>query len=179
MTAERGAIIQYNLKRQEIGKIMEFNATFLVTIISFIVFVFLMNKILYAPVLNIMEERNNFVNGNYNSANENDAKSEELINQKEEKLSDAKNEARGKYIEALNGYKNKKSEMVAEAQNSAKDELEQAKADLQRLSDDVKNGLKASMTDLANDIVEKVIGYRSDVNGFDDNAVNEVLWGKG
>ncbi len=156
---------------------MEFNATFLVTIISFIMFVFLMNKILYAPILNIMEERKNFVDGNYNSANENDAKSEELTHQKEEQLAGAKDEARGKYVETLDGYKNQKSEMVADAQNSAKNDVEQAKAELQRLSDDVKNGLKSSMTGLANDIVEKVIGYRSEVNGFDDNKVNEVLWG--
>ncbi len=156
---------------------MEFNATFLATIISFLVFVILMNKILYAPILNIMEERKNFVDGNYNAAHANDVKSEELTNQKEEKILGAKDEARGKYVETLDGYKNQKSEMVANAQNSAKDEIEQAKSDLRQLSDDVKNGLKGSMTDLANDIVEKVIGYRSNVEGFDDNKVNEVLWG--
>jgi F0F1-type ATP synthase membrane subunit b/b' len=50
---------------------MEFNGTFFVTIITFIVFVFLMNKILYAPILNIMEERKNFVDGNYKTALEN------------------------------------------------------------------------------------------------------------
>lgn len=156
---------------------MEFNGTFLVTIISFLVFVFLMNKILYAPVLNIMEERKNFVDGNYDAAHQNEAKSEELTNQKEEKLTEAKNEARGKYVETLDGYKNQKSEMVSEAQNSAKDEIEQAKSDLRQLSDDVKNGLKGSMNNLANDIVEKTIGYRSQADGFDDNKVNEVLWG--
>ncbi len=156
---------------------MEFNGTFLVTIISFLVFVFLMNKILYAPVLNIMEERKNFVDGNYDAAHQNEAKSEELTNQKEEKLTEAKNEARGKYVETLDGYKNQKSEMVSEAQNTAKDEIEQAKSDLKQLSDDVKNGLKGSMNDLANDIVEKTIGYRSQADGFDDNKVNEVLWG--
>lgn len=156
---------------------MEFNATFLATIISFIVFVFLMNKILYAPILNIMEERKNFVDGNYDTAQANDAKSEELTSQKEEKLTEAKDEARGKYVETLDGYKNQKSEMISDAQNSARDEIEQAKADLRQLSDDVKNGLKGSMSDLANDIVEKVIGYRSEANGFDDNKVNEVLWG--
>lgn len=156
---------------------MEFNATFLATIISFILFVFLMNKILYAPILNIMEERKNFVDGNYDEAHANDAKSEELANQKEQKLTGAKDEARGKYIETLNGYKNQKSEMIMQAQHSAKDEIERAKSDLRQLSDDVKNGLKGSMTDLANDIVEKVIGYRSNIDYLDDNAVNEVLWG--
>lgn len=156
---------------------MEFNATFLATIISFILFVILMNKILYAPILNIMEERKNFVDANYNSAKENDAKSEDLVNEKEEKLSGAKDDARDKYLETIDGYKTQKSEMITDAQNSAKEELEQARADLKALSDDVKNGLKGSMTDLANDIVEKVIGYRSEVNGVDDNKVNEVLWG--
>lgn len=156
---------------------MEFNATFLATIISFILFVILMNKILYAPILNIMEERKNFVDANYNSAKENDAKSEDLVNEKEEKLSGAKDDARDKYLETIDGYKTQKSEMIADAQDSAKEELEQARADLKALSDDVKNGLKGSMTDLANDIVEKVIGYRSEVNGVDDNKVNEVLWG--
>lgn len=156
---------------------MEFNATFLATIISFLVFVFLMNKILYAPILNIMEERKNFVDGNYDEAHANDVKSEELTNQKEKKLTGAKDEARGKYIETLDGYKTQKSEMITQAQQSAKGEIEQAKSDLRQLSDDVKNGLKNSMNDLANDIVEKAIGYRSNIDCFDDSAVNEVLWG--
>ena len=65
---------------------MEFNATFLATIISFIVFVILMNKILYAPILNIMEERKNFIDGNYKSAEENNAKSQKLTQEKEEKI---------------------------------------------------------------------------------------------
>ena len=29
-----------------------------------------------------------------------------------------------------------------------------------------------------NDIVEKVIGYRSEVQGFDEDVVNKVLWEK-
>ena len=32
------------------------------------------------------------------------------------------------------------------------------------------------MTDLANDIVEKMIGYRSEVQGFDNDAVNRILY---
>ena len=57
---------------------MEFNATFLATIISFVLFVILMNKILYAPILSIMEERKAFIDGNYKSAKENDEKVAEL-----------------------------------------------------------------------------------------------------
>ena len=81
-------------------KKMEFNATFIVTIITFIVFVFLMNKILYAPILNIMEERRNVIDGNYKLANDCDEKSQDLVAEKEEKIAEARNVARGKYTVA-------------------------------------------------------------------------------
>ena len=60
-------------------KKMEFNATFLATIVSFIVFVFLMNKVLYAPILNVMEARKNFIADNFKTAEKNNAKSNSII----------------------------------------------------------------------------------------------------
>ena len=155
---------------------MEFNATFIVTIITFIVFVFLMNKILYAPILNIMEERKNVIDRNYKFANENDAKVEELVSEKEEKLAIAKEEAREKYSETMDGYKSEKAEIITESQNSSRDELEASRTELMNLSNEVKDGLKSRMTDLANDIVEKVIGYRSEINGFDNQKIDEILY---
>ena len=158
---------------------MEFNGTFLATIITFIVFVFIMNRILYRPILGIMEERKNFIDSNYKSAQENDSKTKELTEEKDAKLNDAREDARGKYVEAVDEFKSQKADIISEAQTSANEELERSREELKGVSDEVKNALKGSMNDLANDIVEKVIGYRSDIEGFDDNKVNEVLWGEG
>ena len=155
---------------------MQFNGTFLATILTFIVFVFLMNKILYAPILGIMNERQKFIDDNYKNAKDNDNKTETLTSEKEEKLVEAKNDARNKYLDLLNKFKAKKSEIITEAQNAATKKLEKSSEDLEAVSNDVKNGLKSKMTDLANDIVEKVLGYRSDIQGFDDEKVNEVLY---
>ncbi len=155
---------------------MEFNGTFLATIITFIVFVFLMNKILYAPVLDIIENRKNFVDANYKDAQENNAKTEALGKEKEEKLAGAKDDARGKYVSILDEFKNKKSDVIREAQNSAQDELNKAQNDLDNLSNEVKEGLKNRMSELAADISEKILGYRSDINGFDNDTVNRVLY---
>lgn len=155
---------------------MEFNATFLATIITFIVFVLLMNKILYAPILNIMEERKSFIDGNYKEASNNDAKFEELSREKDEKLQGAKDDAKERYNEALDKYKTLRNEIVAEAQENAREAIEQSNIELENVSNEVKQSLKASMTDLATDIVEKVIGYRSEVQGFDEEVVNKVLW---
>ncbi len=157
---------------------MEFNGTFLATIVTFIVFVVLMNKILYAPILEIVQKRREVIDGNYKSAQENDTKAAELTTEKEEKLADAKEEAREKYNDIVDGFKAQRTETVVNAQESAREEIQRSSIELENVSNEVKNNLKSSMTDLANDIVEKVIGYRSEVQNFDEEIVNKVLWEK-
>ena len=44
-----------------------------------------MNKILYAPILNIMEERKNFIDNNYKTVDKNDEKIKKLESIIEEK----------------------------------------------------------------------------------------------
>ena len=155
---------------------MEFNGTFFVTIISFLIFVFMMNRILYAPVLNIMEARKSYINDNYNTAKENDAETEELVAKKEEKIQQAKSDARQIYIETVDEFKTQKSDIVTEAQKNAAEELAKSAINLENLTNETKEGLKHSMTDLANDIVEKVIGYRSEIQDFDNRTVDEIFY---
>ena len=155
---------------------MEFNGTFFVTIITFILFVFLMNKILYVPILNIMEARKSFIDDNYKTASDNEAKVIQITEEKNGLLTNAREKAREIYNEKVADYKTKRAEIVAEAQDSAKEDFQKNEIELHNISNDVKNNLKNSMTDLANDIVEKVIGYRSEVQGFDNQKVDEILY---
>ncbi len=155
---------------------MEFNATFLATIISFVLFVILMNKILYAPILNIMEQRKSFIDGNYSDAKKNEAKIEKLTKKRDEKLLEAKNDAKDIFNESVDEFKAQKNKIVEEAQANAQEEVEKSRVELENLSNEAKEALKGSMTDLANDIVEKVIGYRSEVQGFDGRTVDEILY---
>ena len=155
---------------------MEFNGTFLASIISFLVFVLLMNKILYAPMEKIVKQRQDFIDGNINQADENYQKADELSNEREEKLVDAKNDARVKYLEAVEEFKTEKDNIVKNAQEVSNNELENSYRELQQVSDSTKGELKNRMTDLANDIVEKVLGYRSEVQGFDNETVDKILF---
>ncbi len=157
-------------------KKMEFNATFLVTIISFIVFVFLMNKILYEPMLRIVAQRRAFVDENLQAADDNHKKADEISAQKEENLKGARSDAKNKYSEAVDEFKSKKESIVKQAQTDAEGEFNKAYEGLINLSNETKEGLKGRMTDLANDIVEKVIGYRSEVQGFNNDEVNKILY---
>ena len=155
---------------------MEFNGTFLASIITFIIFVFLMNKVLYAPILNIMQERKNFIDGNYSAAEENDSKANKIAEEKDEMLVSAKDTARAKYVETLDDFKSQRAEMLVDAHDEAKNELEKGEFDLNNISNEAKHVLKGKMSELANDIVEKVLGYRSDVAHFDNEEVDKILY---
>ena len=65
---------------------MEINATILVSAISFIVFIFIMNKILYKPVLEIMEKRQNYIESNKKEADEHHKKAQIYLRIKTQKL---------------------------------------------------------------------------------------------
>ena len=156
---------------------MNFNGTFFATIITFIVFVFVMNKILYAPILGIMEARKKFIDENYQNARQNDNKSDELNAERETQLDGARNDARKKYLESIAEFKKGRDDKISAVQSDIKEKLQTSGDELLQLSNEVKNELKSSMTNLAGDIVEKVLGYRSEVEGFDDETVNSVLWG--
>ena len=149
---------------------MEFNATF------FIVFVFLMNMILYKPILEVMQKRKEFIDENYKSASENDETSSTISAEIDEKKDAAKSDARNKYNEIIDDFKNKKSELVQQAQQVAQVELDKSNCELLAVSNEMKENLKGSMTTLANEIVEKIIGYRSEIQDFDSNKVNEILY---
>ena len=155
---------------------MEFNGTFFAAIISFLAFVFIMNKMLYEPVRKIVNERNNLINGNYQSANENNTKADELLKECDDKIAESKEDARGKYNEILADFKNQRSEIVKAAKDKSHEELEQAYSNLDNVSNEAKESLKWKMTDLANDIVEKILGYRSEVQGFNNDKINEILY---
>ena len=155
---------------------MEFNATFLATIISFLVFVFLMNEILYEPMRKIVSERKNFIDDNLSAADINHKKAEAISKNKEAKLKTARDDARGLYTKSINDFKAQKNEILNNAQNEANGELNQAYSNLNNVSNETKEALKGRMTDLANDIVEKMIGYRSEVQGFDNDTVNRILY---
>ena len=155
---------------------MEFNGTFLASIITFLLFVYLMNKILYKPMADIVAQRKAVIDENYQKADELIKKAESIEADVEEKMSAAKEDARAKYGEVIETYKEQRSDIIRNAQEASKEELESAYAALDNVSNEAKEGLKSKMTDLANDIAEKVLGYRSEVQGFDNDKVNDILY---
>ena len=73
---------------------IEFNATFLVAMLSFVVFIMIMNAIFYRPILNIMRKRDEYINSNYDEAKELSEQAEKLDIKKAETIQQTQNECR-------------------------------------------------------------------------------------
>ena len=136
---------------------MEFNGTFWVSMISFTVFVFLMNKVLYEPVEKIIMQRESFINGNLSSASENRKRADVLVSERDKKIEAAKTKAREKYNSLINDCKVGKNDILQEAQIKVKDDLLQSYEDLNRISAETKKSLENKIPELAEDITEKLL----------------------
>ena len=136
---------------------MEFNATFIVAFISFITFVFIMNQILYKPISDIVEKRKKLIDDNYNEASLNNAKKEELLSEKQEKIRNAHLEAREKTTQFIENAKKEQSNLILNAKNEAKIKVEKSTEEVNLQSENAKQALKSEIIDLAQIISNKFI----------------------
>ena len=63
--------------------LLEFDGTFIFALISFIIFVLMMNIILYKPITKIMDERQKFYDKNKNTADLSKQRTDEVLKNKE------------------------------------------------------------------------------------------------
>lgn len=137
---------------------MEFNATFIVSAISFIVFVLIMNAIFYKPLQKVVGERQKFLDDTYEEAKQHKEKAEAILADKQEKLEKSKHDAKKILVERANEVKEKKSSLTLEAQKNATQKIEEAKVDLTKSKDEAQRILEEETKKLAQEISSKILG---------------------
>lgn len=144
---------------------IEFNATFLVAMLSFVVFIMIMNAIFYRPVLNIMRKREEYINSNYNEANSNSEEAQKLDAQRTEKIQQTQNQCRTDIKNIVEEAQNIASKNAQDARAKVKDEIQLKKDSLVRESEALEGALKSGVvTDLASSITSKLLGKDLAVN---------------
>lgn len=137
---------------------MEFNATFLVSIISFLVFVFLMNKIFYAPLEKIITEREKLVDDTLNAAKNSRDTASGLLKERENKLSKAHDDSKKIIADSVENANLKSKELTQKAKSDSVDEINRQKTELGNQNEAVKNQLDNTAKELAEVITSKIIG---------------------
>ena len=135
---------------------IEFNATFLVAMLSFVVFIMVMNAIFYRPILNIMRKRDEYINSNYDEAKELSEQAEKLDIKKAETIQQTQNTCRTEIKNVVENAQGLASKNVQDARTEVKNEIQLKKDSLVRESEALEGVLKSSVvTDLSSSITSK------------------------
>ena len=152
---------------------MEFDATFLIAVISFIVFVVIMNKIFYAPILKIMQARQKFVEDNYNTAKELDRETQKQTEYHNSELEKSRDEARQKIAEASQQFKQERSHEISEYKSELYGNIAREKENLKNSAIEAKEILKDNVVDIAKEISHKVLGFDIDAESINKSQIKE------
>ena len=154
---------------------MEINATILVSAISFIVFIFIMNKILYKPVLEIMEKRQNYIDANKNEADEHHKKAQQLLVDKDARVAEAQRTSRDIVASKADAIKEEKSKVLNDTKNSVTSYFSEQKQNLAHQKDEAAANMKHDVADLANRLTTKLMGEGIAFEPVGEQEVEELM----
>jgi len=154
---------------------LEFNATFFVAMFSFIIFMMIMNSILYKPLTKIEEQREELISKNYADAKLTNEKNEDLKKQHESSLEKSRTLARENFNKKISVYKTKKETIIENAKNLAKKDLAISNAELEGDEREAKLLLRAKILELANAAASKVLGYQTAIGEVDEDILNSCM----
>ncbi len=140
---------------------LELDGTLIIAIISFVIFAFIMNAVLYHPIMKILEEREQFIKDN--SACENAAKeeAEKIAEQKQKELSEARFNASQKVNTNLEMFKKEQRTATEEFGKVQKEKAEQEKQQIFEEAKSASEEIKSDIDNLSEMIKQKVLGGRN------------------
>lgn len=139
---------------------MEFNATFLISAISFILFTAIMNKIFYKPLENIMNERQKFINDNILDAKNSSDRADAILKDRENKLNKSVTDSKKLIADKVNEAAKNSSSLTEKAKLQSREEAEKAKENLLTQAKNSEEELNRQIIELANVISSKVLGQQ-------------------
>lgn len=154
---------------------MEFNATFLVSVISFIIFTIIMNKIFYKPLENVMDERQKFIDDAKSDALNSNNRADAILKEKEDRLNKSVSDSKKLVADKINAANENSKTLTDNAKQKSQDEISSAKSNLQNEALQTSEELKSKVKDLAEVISSKVLGIETHIENSDNELVNRIL----
>ena len=137
---------------------MEFNATFLVSIVSFLLFVGIMNKIFYIPLTDVIAKRNDLLDTNYFDAKKFDDDARAILTDRDNRLGEADTKSRKLISDRIESENSKGKALTDEASKKSAQDIKSRKAALEQEKEAAAPVLNSKVIGLAESIASKVMG---------------------
>jgi len=137
---------------------LDINKWFFVLALNFLALLFILNIILFKPLLKIFKEREDAVKGSLDAAKDMANRREESIARLNKELIETRNKAKDVF-EALKaeGLQNQK-EVLSKAEAEASQMLDKSKADLRAEVEKARKALRTEIEKFSDEIVRKLVG---------------------
>jgi len=140
--------------------VINLNFTLFIQVINFLALLFILNAILYKPVISKIREREARIKQDQEQALELEQKVLAQENQHQAELANARQTAAQEKGDLLAQAKKVEADVLAKARAEAGKIVDEMKSAIQADAADARKALKAQMTPLAESIAEKLLGRK-------------------
>lgn len=150
-------------------------------IINFIILAIVLRKLLYKPILKVLQERKKKIAQGLEYAQQMEKKLEESEKKKAELIDQAKADGHKIIAEAKKTAKSVEAEILKQAQKEADSYMEKAKQEIAYMKTEMEKQVQKETVEIATDIVEKVLSQALDdrsQKAIIDKKIHELVAGK-
>ena len=137
---------------------LELNYWFFVMAANFLVLLFVLNIILFRPLLKMFKEREDAVDGSLREAKEMDEEKENLMAGMQKDFSEAALDAKAKFEGLKKEGQEKQKEALDAIGKEASSELEKARGQIRGEAEKAMASLRADVEKFSDEIVTKLVG---------------------
>lgn len=138
--------------------LLSVNYTVLIQIVIFIIAIFILNKLVFKPFLNLVDRRDKLTRGAIEEAHELEEKVKSIIEEYDAKLKEARDVAAEERNKLIAEGQAVSSEIIGKAREESSSLLHEAKIKLEADTKQIKEKIKGDIDGLAQDIASKVLG---------------------
>jgi F-type H+-transporting ATPase subunit b len=143
---------------------------FVAQLINFGIVLFVLWKFAYKPLLKLMKDRTEKIEKGLKHADEMEMRIQDLENDKERVLSEARSEAKGIIVVAAEIAEKKRSEAVANAKAEVEKVVATGRTQITAQKEQMMAEVKEEISTLVVEAAKKVVGSAIDVKKAEDNA---------
>lgn len=127
------------------------------TAVTFILLLVILKKMAWKPILNSLNERENFIKDSVERAETAKKEAEEILEENKKNLAKAEEEAQKVIAQGREYAENLKSQILEESKTEAKKMIEDASVEIERKNIEAFHNLKGEIAAIAVEAAEKII----------------------
>lgn len=157
--------------------LLQFDGTFILIVISFVIFMFAMQAVFYGPMMKVRQERQAYIDNKKQSADNSLEEADMLKKRHESKIKDARITASQEVLKSTNQASKEKSQALEKVNADISVKISQSRDKIDKEKYEAKNALKSEVTSLAHLISTRVLGEDIPMVGDSTHLIDNILNG--